>query len=1270
MNLSYFLTDENSLFQAGQAFFENKLQLGLNASSGQPIADVRRFLRGYADTTKAFDLVGKTFFLGKLTSEMLAANSGRLQGEADLRPRLSLDEAVPEATPTGKYAGLMVFGLELLDRPSRAQVTELARAFNRASQHLPVVVLLRYPALAGGAPAYLALASTERTPYVQVWRAGEKVTKVSVLFDILLAKPHSGHLRILQDLRIGAEVKTLEDLYRQWNRVLSIEVLNDAFFRELRDWYFWAVKECEFPSDLEPNREVRNAEAVIRLITRVMFAWFLKEKHYQRPDGSEAALVPPSLFDEGVYKANIKVDKDATGSAYYRAILQNLFFTTLNTEREEDFVIEPSHPFKKSRMFKPNTNGWPDKYRGEKTFYRYEKLFSDPAAGLKLFGEVPFLNGGLFECLDARTGEGSKSRIEQAVDCFTTEVRFHDKLRVPDYLFFGALRQVDLSDFYDAEDKARHRQDKVRGLFHLLNAYKFTIEENTPLVEEIALDPELLGRIFESLLATYNPETKQTARKKTGSFYTPREIVAYMCDESLLRVLMRALPDAPDAEERLRKLLDYVSIAPAHSPQTPSATPDAASLFSQDETRSLINAVAQIRILDPACGSGAFPMGLLHRLTHVLQRLDPSNYFWREKLSNQIQAKLHGAFLIPDAEERKRLLQELNEVFERHTGTDYGRKLYLIERTLYGVDLQPVAVQITKLRFFISLVVEQTPNPELPNLGIKALPNLETKFVAANSLLRLHRPVQIGLQDLRVEKLREELFDVRRRHFTARLYEKRNLRRRDEELRQHLGTLLKANNWLPHEADQVTAWNPYSQLGSASFFDPEWMFGLPIDPNQNQGFNLIIGNPPYVRADSQEPTFRETMKAERFYETLHEKWDLYVPFLELSYKLLCPGGITTMIISDAYCHAKYALRSQEWFREKATIPRIDFLGELEVFNAAVHSVIPFFERCAPNAENNPLRRRHVTSFGDVQLLRTGPQPELASRAIFFAEDAVNATTEVETVPLSSLCYISKGMVVNADEKLAKGAFRLEDLISENSDAKHTMRFAEGKHLSRWLPTTHRWLEWGTTRVPALLSRPGFEEFFSPKEKLITMRSPGLNPRTCYDDNQLRFNESAIGFVLWYSLRNIKNKSLKSVARYKGEKPPRPDLPQREYLEDTSRIFSVKYLMGVMNSAWAKQFLHFNRRSNIHLYPDDWKKLPIPLVSQEQQAPIISLVDQLLAAKQNGEALDKLETELDGMVNVLFGQAAPGPMVAEMAVVEDASQKQPAKAAATAETEND
>ena len=211
------------------------------------------------------------------------------------------------------------------------------------------------------------------------------------------------------------------------------------------------------------------------------------------------------------------------------------------------------------------------------------------------------------------------------------------------------------------------------------------------------------------------------------------------------------------------------------------------------------------------------------------------------------------------------------------------------------------------------------------------------------------------------------------------------------------------------------------------------------------------------------------------------------------------------------------------------------------------------------------------------------------------------------------------------------------MVSDKKDCFHNKPFVEGKHLDRWLPKTNLWIEWNTNRAPTKFYRPTFPEMYTVDEKILIQRLPGPNLKACYDNQQLVFTPSSVGFILWYNLFNVRNRSIQKQTRYRDEKQ-KPHLPQREELEKISRRFSMKFLLGVMNSTTARNFLRTNRRSNISLYPDDWKQLPIPDVSSEQQVPIIELVDKILAAKRKGleRKVVRLEKKLDKEVSTLYG----------------------------------
>ena len=752
---------------------------------------------------------------------------------------------------------------------------------------------------------------------------------------------------------------------------------------------------------------------------------------------------------------------------------------------------------------------------------------------------IPFLNGGLFEPL----GD---------YDWRQTDIR------LPNRCFTNTERDPKTGD-------------TGTGILDVFERYNFTVNEAEPLEKEVAIDPEMLGKVFENLI-------EENRRKGLGSFYTPREIVHYMCQESLINYLDTSVntpePTVPHADlETFVHLGDQISHYEAvdtryvgrEMPRT-----------IRENARLLDEKLADITVCDPAVGSGAFPVGMMTEMVRARSALTP--YF--------------------------------NDVHDR---TPYHFKRHAIQNCLYGVDIDPGAVEIAKLRLWLSLVVDEEDVKQ-----IKPLPNLFYKIVTGNSLLGVEK--NLFNQELfrRLETLKPRYFDEP-----------------DKEKKDHYKQQIEN---IIHEL-----------TNGKEAFDFEIYFSEVF--HRKEGFDVTIGNPPYVRADADGYAgLRKAILESRRYETLWEKWDLFVPFIEKAYKLLHPGGMTTMIVSDAFCHSKYAQKPQKWFLANARILRLDFCTDLQIFEAAVHNVIYFFQN-GNGIENIPVRRVHHDEFDRVTLLPSDQQAKLTHRA-FFPEDTNRLLFNGSTLPLEKICYTSVGMVAHADEKVAKGAFELEDLVSDIKDSKHPKPFVEGKHLDRWIPVKQKWLEWGTSRAPELFRRPTFPELYCVPEKLISvdMAASIEKLRVAYDDKRLFHNHSAWSFVPWHSLHGVRNNSLRKAARYSGEKPPRPDLPKREELEETSRRFCVKYLLGVMNSSAARDFLRANRRSNIHLYPDDWKKLPIPDVPPEKQKAVECLVDRILAAKQRDAVADvsALEREIDQLVYALYGLAPEEIQIVEAA----------------------
>lgn len=593
--------------------------------------------------------------------------------------------------------------------------------------------------------------------------------------------------------------------------------------------------------------------------------------------------MPDKLFNYEKVQDILKSVK-SDRSTYYKAILQNLFFATLNTPRED----------RRFREQKTYNKGW-NKDFGNHDIYRYEEIFEEPDSILKHFKDIPFLNGGIFECLDQK-----KEKPREYIDGFTRTKKYQPE--VPNFLFFSNEQKVDLSNHFESG----HKEESVRGLIKILEDYNFTIDENTPIDKEVSLDPELLGHIFENLLASYNPETKSTARKATGSYYTPRQIVEFMTDESLKQYFINELEESGGQRENLEAKVD--DLLSYHTEEHD---------FDEREVETLINSIYELKVIDPAVGSGAFPMGVLQKLVLVLSKLDPNNRRWKQK---QIEAVKEN---VTDGNLKNKLIQSIEDDFKENR-LDYGRKLYLIRNSIYGVDIQPIAIQIAKLRFFISLLVDEKIDESTKNMGIEPLPNLETNFVAADTLKRLGESDEAtaGFKPTKVETLESELRDIRSDYFNANSRkEKESLKERDEKIRQDLLKELKESQYSQESEnlDRMANWNPYETNNVADFFDPEWMFAV-------DDFDIAIANPPYIQLQKDGGKLADRYE-DQDYETFRRTGDIYCLFYERGLELVDDqDGLLCYISSNKWMRANYGKNLRGFLSDKSPVKLINFGG--------------------------------------------------------------------------------------------------------------------------------------------------------------------------------------------------------------------------------------------------------------------------------------------------------------------------------------------------------
>jgi hypothetical protein len=890
--------------------------------------------------------------------------------------------------------------------------------------------------------------------------------KVTLIKDIRINEPHRAHIEILNDLHLSnLNVNNFDQLHKSFKIVLNTKELNKRFYIELSNWYFRAMNVCKFPNEID-EKNIKEI-SLIRFISRILFAWFLKEK----------GLISDEIFTQKFYNDEIKHDTSINSSRYYKAVLQNLFFATLNCKLpDRDFQQEAQNFYNKQYMVFNK--------------YRYKDYLENPDRFLQFFKKIPFLNGGLFECLDCENE--SKSRV--CIDCFSNNEKFRAKVIFPDSLFFNT-DTLDFSALYNDKRKSRVA---VKGLFDIFNEYKFTIDENTPIEQEIALDPELLGQTLENLLASYNPETQATARKSTGSYYTPREIVDYMVDESLIAYLSQYLKDNDETLKDMDSLDELLRDTFAY---TEKEHP-----FNEKEVETIIDAVFKLKMLDPACGSGAFPMGILLKMVYVLERIDPENRVWKRKLLDNI----------PD---------EMKSYIEVNTD-NFSRKLGLIWNCIYGVDIQTIAIQLTKLRFFISLIVEENVNwNNEDNFGILPLPNLETKFVAANTLIGIERPAQMLLGDNQREEIEKKIKSNRLEYFNANSRrEKKRIKDKDKKLRNELAEAMKFSGFDDEVAQKIANWEPYDINHSADWFDPEYMFMV------TGGFDIIIGNPPYGAKTS---SLHKLYYKRNYYscQTIKNKRkgniDTYVVFIEQGLRLLGNFGILNYIVPLSITSSESNISLHNFIKDNCS--------EAYFSNYSVRPQPIFLNAVVNTSIINLIKSTSTdTSIFSTKMYRKSKENTVGKiiQSIQFQE--VSKLYLKGRYP-----KISDDIELQILEKLFKIETKISDLITENGQ-KIFYRFAGGRYFKIFTnystnssaETSLSLLEKYSNSISAVLSSNLFFWYYQIYSDNLNMKSTEVVsfpfPKDNFDNNSLKLLEEIYSK---YLVDIEKNASIRKTTKY-------------------------------------------------------------------------------------------------------------------------------------------
>jgi hypothetical protein len=614
---------------------------------------------------------------------------------------------------------------------------------------------------------------------------------------------------------------------------------------------------------------------------------------------------------------------------------------------------------------------------------------------------------------------------------------------------------------------------------------------------------------------------------------------------------------------------------------------------------------------------------------------------------------------------------------------DYIRKLGLIENCIYGVDIQTIAIQISKLRFFLSLLIEQTIDDAKPNRDIRALPNLETKFIAANTLLALNLNERGLAHTEEVEKLETELFKIREELFYANSRQKKlKLQEQEKKIREQLKQVLCTIGLSAETTDKIASWDPFDQHQSADWFDPEWMFGI------KDGFNIVIGNPPYIQLQKNQGKLAKLYKEQGF-QTFERTGDIYCLFYEKGIELLKDYGILCYITSNKWMRAGYGEKTRNFFCKHYPLQLID-LGSGIFESATVDTNILIIQKTPQKPQHYALKaldiskEKHLDSLDTFQnrwitLKNLSAESWTISNPI---EQRIKEKIERIGKPLKDWdIQIYRGILTGYNEAFIIDGATKEKLIAEDPKSAEIIKpLLRGRDIKRykaefadlWLIATFPSLKINIDKYPAIKA---FLEGFKPKLKQegvsisdadrrrilehakrwnITVSEGDLKKSRKKTGNKWFETQDQIGYHQDFEKEKIIYIEIQTDNKEDGYDFPCFHYDDRKTVVlNTAYIMTgkeIKYILGVLNSTFGR---HLVKNYVVRLSERQFRMLaihvnqfPIPMLSESEQKPFVALVEKILAGKERGEDTTGLEREIDEMVYRLYGLSAE-----EIAVVE-------------------
>ncbi|RXZ28572.1 type II restriction endonuclease [Fusobacterium necrophorum] len=999
--------------------------------------------------------------------------------------------------------------------------------------------------------------------------------------------------------------------------IFALEKVTNDFFKEYKNKYLdikeLLIQDNTFMTEAKKH-DTENPESFAegfskKLMGQLAFLYFLQKKGWLG-----IKILPETLNQQEfnrVYNRALNIEKEILEKAYNKInsnlyILRKEELPALLSREQIDLLV---NPFKNTEYF----NEWG---RGDKKFIRnlYEEHRREDANNEKIFFK-DYLEVLFYNNLSKERGE-----IQYSLD-FNCRIPFLN----------GGL--FDPYGDYDWQTTSFHLSDDIfsnkdkTGILDIFDIYNFTINENDSYETEVAVDPEMLGKVFENLLDVSD-------RKSKGAFYTPREIVRYMTNESIMNYLLTNLEEKNITKEELDYLFNFGEFTKEYDQQIfekdyiKDKKPLTKNIFGMPRNiiaNSILidTLLSKVKIVDPACGSGAFPLGILNEIVRarniltfyinmieVLKEKDEQNY-WKRINKKQNMRKL------------------------------YSLKLYTIQNCLHGVDIEPSAIDITKLRLWLSILVDSDNN------NVKPLPNLDFNFMIGNSLVDEFEGMKLFdesllddtvLEELKKEKKYKQMSllrgteeikeDILKEIFSkqAKYFEEKDSQKKKElkkEIEDSENSLIKFTLETNGNLDKLLE----IEKGRKERRKPYFLWKLEFAKvfKENGGFDIVIGNPPYVRYEK----FKEEKNLyQKNYVCFAPSVDLYILFFELGYTLLKKAGNLTFITSNKWLKTKYGKEFRKFILEKNKIISLIDLGSNIFETASVDTAILSLEKKACfdytfsiSSELGKMSEFSIKNF--------------TSELFFILPNnlyTVKLKIEKKGVLLKNKNYkIRRGILTGCNDAFVINEFLFNELKKDSENLEIIYPVLKGKNISKYkINFDKNYLLATKNGIDIKKQYPKIYNYLNEKNILL---KGGLEKR--YDKGNH-----------WTNLRNCSY-----YKEFKKEKIIYPEFSssssfcweEGNYFNlDTTWFISgniSKSLLGILNSKLVWFYLKIIsvqlgtsalRMKKIYL-----DNLPIVNLSIEEENRLIQNVDKIIELKKLGKDTQELENQIDEMVYDLY-----------------------------------